>query len=422
VEQALLLLPDLEALAPLRTLLLSTARSDERQIWASAGPYLTVGKRAVDPGELRRRMPQLLSRISEQVSFLYEAYAEALESHARGDTGGTVSALIAAGEREEHVGRLAPARAWYEAARPFAGLLHSRGAETDCLRRLAGVSLVLGRYDESARYYQRCLALAEAEDEPRTAIVASAGLGDVALARGEWSGARAWYQRGMRLAEAAGDVISTGRLERQLGLLAYRLNDMDGAEEHLRRARESFEKLGEANELARVLETQGRVAALRGRPQDATAAFREALAWSHQASGEPDLEILIRLDLGELALESGKLLEAEEELRRAEEFAITRNLPHRLIRVYALMGRLRGIQNDETGFVFFEQAIELCRTLGRSPNDEARVSEEYGWFRARIGHGDEARAYLERARDLFHSIGKSTEVARITDELARLTV
>jgi tetratricopeptide (TPR) repeat protein len=421
VEQALLLLPDLEALVPLRTLLLSTARSDERQVWASAGPYLTVGKRAVDPAELRRRMPGLVQRITEQVTFLYQAYAEALENHLRGDTAGCVGALVAAGEREEAVGRLGPARAWYEAARPIAGALHTRGAETDCLRRLAGVCLVLGRYDESARYYQRSLALAEAETDPDTATAASAGLGDVALARGEWAGASAWYQRGMRLAEGEGNAKSIGRLERQLGLLAFRLNDFAGAAEHLRKAREAFEQLGEPGDLARVLETQGRVEAALGNHGQAMAALREALAWSHRAPHEPDLEILIRLDLGELALDAGKLLEAEEELRRAEEFAITKNLPQRLIRVYALMGKLRGLQEDETGFVFFEQAIELCRTLGRSPNDEARVYEEYGWFRTRVGHSEEARAYLERARDLFQSLGKTVEVTRIRDELSRLT-
>ncbi|HXF94619.1 MAG TPA: hypothetical protein VNI61_00825, partial [Gemmatimonadales bacterium] len=165
----------------------------------------------------------------------------------------------------------------------------------------------------------------------------------------------------------------------------------------------------------------GQVEAALGRGPAAMAAYREALAWSRRAPKEPGLEVSIRLHLAELDLQAGRLLEAEAECRRAEDVAIARNLPGRLIRVYALMGRLRGLQGDETGFVFFEQAIELCRTLGRSPGDEAQVYEAYGAFRRRLGQAEEARAYLEHARDLFASLGKSAELERVSDELARLS-
>lgn len=421
VEQALQLLPDLEALAPLRALLLSTARADESQVWASGGPYLTVGKRGVDPAELRRRMAPLLEQIGQHVTFLYQAYVEALESQLRGDTAEAVAALLAAGEREEAIGRFGQARAWYEAARPLAAALQSRRPETDCLRRLGRVGQLLGLYDDAARHHQRGLALAEAEFDQAAAIAASQGLGDVALARGEWAGARAWYQRGLRLAEAAGDAPSLGRLEHQLGVLAFRRGDLTAAGEHLRRARERFEQLGEPVELARVLDSHGLVEAALGRHGAALAAYREALAWARRAPQDPGVEVSIRLDLAELALGTGTLLDAEEELRRAESLAITRNLPRRLIRIYALMGRLRGLQDDETGFVFFEQAIELCRVLARSPGDEARLYAEYGAFRGRLGQADEARAYLERARDLFEALGKSVELARVQEELARVS-
>src|ERR1043166_4218204 len=46
VERALGLLPDLEVLNPLRGLLVSISRPDERTMWSSSGPYLTLGKRS----------------------------------------------------------------------------------------------------------------------------------------------------------------------------------------------------------------------------------------------------------------------------------------------------------------------------------------------------------------------------------------
>src|SRR6266699_4544197 len=113
VERALGLLPDLEVLNPLRGLLVSISRPDERTMWSSSGPYLTLGKRGVQPEELRRRMPQAFHVITEHLQTLYRAYVEALECQQRGDGTGAVAALVRAGHGEERVGRLSQARAWY---------------------------------------------------------------------------------------------------------------------------------------------------------------------------------------------------------------------------------------------------------------------------------------------------------------------
>ena len=75
VEQALRLLPNLEALMPLRGLLLSSARPDERVQWGSGGPYLTVGKREVEPGELARSMGPVLTSVAQHIAALYGASA-----------------------------------------------------------------------------------------------------------------------------------------------------------------------------------------------------------------------------------------------------------------------------------------------------------------------------------------------------------
>src|SRR5439155_909292 len=84
-DRALALLPDVEALGPLRALLVSISRPDERALWSSSGPYLTLGKRGVQPEELRRRMPQAFHVITEHLQTLYRAYVDALECQQRGD-------------------------------------------------------------------------------------------------------------------------------------------------------------------------------------------------------------------------------------------------------------------------------------------------------------------------------------------------
>ncbi len=415
VEQALRLLPNLEALMPLRGLLLSSARPDERVQWGSGGPYLTIGKRDVEPGELERSMGPVLAGVAEHIAALYKAYVEALERQERNDARGAVTALVGAGRLEEKVGRWSQAQAWYQVSLALAEALQDRRPEVDALLAIGHVCLALGQYAEGARYYQRALVLSEAEFDQAGAVDASVGLGNAAFERAEWAGARAWYSRALRLTEAGNDRLRLGRIAHRLGLLDRRQGDLTAAGENLRRARQCFEGLdgGAALEMARVLDAQGELDAALGRPGPAAAAFREALAWVRRDQHDAGLDVTIRLHLAELLLDTGRWLEADEEMRRAEQLAITSNQTRGLVQIYTLLGTLRGRQGDETGFVFFEQAIALCRALEGPLLDDARVYHAYGLFRQVCGGPDEARAYLERARGIFRSLGVDAEVERV---------
>ena len=52
---------------------------------------------------------------------------------------------------------------------------------------------------------------------------------------------------------------------------------------------------------------------------------------------------------------------------------------------------------------------------------EAQVYHAYGLFRSRLGQQEEARAYLERARELFDSLGEAVERERVEAELRALS-
>ena len=421
VDNALGLLPDLEAMAPLRALLVSISRPDERALWSSSGPYLTLGKRGVQPEELATRLAEAVRQVTEHLQVLYQAYVEALEAQQRGEGGEVVAALLRGGRLEEVAGRLLQARAWYDVALRVSEALPSRRPEAESLGALGQLSLALGQYGEGARHFQRSLALAEAEFDQARAIAACEGLGQATLAGAEWQGAQAWFARGLRLAEASGDRRFLGRLEWRLGVLARRQGDLGGAVEHLRKARDWLEAADAPDEMARVLGVQGELDLTLGRHVAAAVAYREALAWAQRAPRDVAVELSIRLRIADLQLETGRLLEAEEEMRRTEQVAIAGNRPAGLVQVYTLMGKLRGRQHDETGFVFFEQALELCRTLEPSAAAEAPVCLEYGLFQERLGHREEARAYLERAQQLFAAQGETVERARAEAELRTLS-
>jgi tetratricopeptide (TPR) repeat protein len=420
IEQALRVLPPLEALMPLRGLLLSSSPTQE-SMWSRSGQNLTIGKVDVAAAEMRQQLAPALRQIGAHLSTLFDAYVLALEGIERGDVADAVTHLLYAGEREAEVGRLPQAMRWYNSALELAEALPSRRPEVETLLAMGRLARDLGDYEHSARRCQRGLTLAEAEFDSVGAIDACLGLGIVAVEQGAWAGAQAWYARGLRIASEVGDERRIGHLHHGLGELARRKGDRTAAEEALRAARERFEALNDAREMSRVLTTQGLLEADVGSAVRAANMYREALAWTHRESPDAALEVFIRISFAKLHIEVGHFLEAEEELRRAEQLAIASHLIRRLVQIYTLFGRLRGLQGDESGFVFFEQSIQLARLLEGSPVAEAQAYHEYGMFRLMLREHDESLGYLERARELFELVGASAELERVKAEIRSIS-
>jgi tetratricopeptide (TPR) repeat protein len=414
VEQALRLLPDVDALAPLRAFLVSTSRGRD-----ATQPYRTVGTRLLLPADLTHAVPRAIARVTEHLRALYDAAVEALQAEQEDDLPAAVASLLRAGELEVQVGRGTQAHAWYDQALRIAETLRDRRPEIAALRRFGDLKTRLGRFDIAARYYQRSLAIAEAERDREGSARACHGLGEVALAQAKWQGAGSWYTRGLQC--EADDPSLAAHLHLGLGEAARARGQFETAEDQLGRAQRLFATHGDDVGLARVLNAVGDLEALRERRPEALARYQEAFAHLRPVAGHPQLEIAIRLRICQLYLDWGRLPDAEDEIRRAEETAIVHNATRELARLYLVMGQVRGRQEDDTGFVFFEKAIELCRGPEPTPRLEAEVYLEYGLFRKRLGELEEAEAYLGRAREILEAIGNGPLLARVDAELATFT-
>jgi tetratricopeptide (TPR) repeat protein len=420
VEQALRLLPDVDDLAPLRGFVVSLSSTRKPEAWNAAEPNRTIGKRTLDPGELRSRVPEVLARVTGHVAALYEAAVDALESERSGDLSQAVRALVRAGECEEQGVRYSQAHAWYRQALGIAEQLRDRQPEMEALCHLGRLEATRGYLDEGARAFQRSLVLAEAETDDEHAAGACQGLGDVLFAQSQWAGAEAWYTRGLQYAKTNRPLAGT--LTLGLGETALRRGELETAEERLERAMQTFESLNDNAGVVRALLARGLFESAQGRTVEVLGTYREALSRLPMTGACPTLELAVRLRLAELYLELGRLPDAEDEARRAEELAVTQQQTRALARVYLLIGKMRGRQGDENGFVFFEQAIELCRSGEPAPRLEADVYREYAAFRTTMGDHHEARAYLERARDLLQPFGDESALARIEQDLRQLDV
>lgn len=416
VEQALRLLPDVEDLAPLRRYVISLGGAPDN--WAGAEPNRTMGKRTLDPKELRARVPQVLARVTDRVQALYEAAVDALECERSGDLSQAVRALVRAGRCEERMGRYTQAQAWYQQALGVAGQLRDREPEMEVLCDLGRLETTRGYLEEAARAYQRSLALAEGEGDGEHAAAASNGLGDVLFTQAQWLGAEAWYFRGLQYASNNNPLLGT--LTLSLAATALRRGQLGEAVAWLRRAEDTFTGLRDQSGIVRALLVRGLIEAADGRTGDVIATYREALSRLPQSGDDGLLEITVRMRLAELYVTLGRLPDAEDEARRAEELAITHHQPRLLARVYILIGKLRGRQRDENGFIFFEQAIALCRGAEPAPRVEADVYREYAAFRVVFAEAGEARAYLERARDLLEPFGDDAALDRVDSALRQL--
>jgi len=293
--------------------------------------------------------------------------------------------------------------------------LRDRRPEIEALRHLGHMEQSRGYLEAGARLYERSRVLADAELDNEGAVLACEGLGEIALEQQKWQGAEAWFTRGLRYITE--DHPLAARLYLGLGKVAMHRDQPQLAADRLKHARTLFDAMQHAEGVVRSLKSWGQLEAKQGKHAEALAAFHEALARLPRAGSAPELEMDIRLNICQLFVDWNRLPDAEDEVRRAEETAILNNLTRQLAFLYVLMGKVRGRQKDEQGFVFFEKAIELCQGSEPSPRQEAEVYREYGLFRTELGDRDEGLAYLQRAREILETLDQEPIQARMDNNV-----
>jgi len=127
----------------------------------------------------------------------------------------------------------------------------------------------------------------------------------------------------------------------------------------------------------------------------------------------------IAIELAECSLQVGRLLEAEEWVRAAEEHAVASRSTYTLGHLYVGLGKLARARGDADGFLFFEKALEIARQWDYHPL-EAETLMEYALLRRELDGSDEALSYLERAKEIFGSLGNAGERDRAAAEIARM--
>ena len=414
MERALAVIPLGDEFLPLSDALIGASHTDREKLWARTGAYATVGKRVLDAERLSGLVPAIVTRAQERMERLFAQVIEAVRLQGAGDAAGAAHALIRAGEVEEAERRLEQAQQIYTLALDVSRDLREKGPQILALRRLGRSARAAGRLEDGWEWYQQSLQLSVAEMDEAGQAIACQGLGNLCDDRGQRPEARTWYERGLEIARRLGDPDVEWPFYTNLSVLAMQEGQLPLAESLLERARERIVAAGAESSLLFWLNNRGLLLVEAKDPAAAEAVFREALARSPDARWE----VVLRVNLGTSLVRQERLLEAQDEARRAEEIAILNRLVPDLVNVYMLLGALARAQRDEEGFVFYEQALRVYRERGMPRNTEAAILHDYGLLHARCGRPADAYAYLDAASEIYADLGLADELARIAADRA----
>jgi tetratricopeptide (TPR) repeat protein len=124
--------------------------------------------------------------------------------------------------------------------------------------------------------------------------------------------------------------------------------------------------------------------------------------------------------LSEPLRRQGRTREALAVARDAEALAIHSHAVLRLPDVYRALGAAAAERGDTEAFLFYEQALEVCRDHRLPAYEVAATQQHYGRLQARRGEWEAADARLREAHRLYTGLGARTEADEVAQELGRM--
>lgn len=416
IEAALKALPDADDLAPLREALLGAWRPDAGLGWSDAEAHSTVETRLADFAGLESQVSALAERVRARAEEVMRHAVRALQAVEAGDPAAAARHLVAAGEVEEGSRRLDEAERCYERALELGRKPRDRRAEGLALRRLGRVARARGDWERAAKLYAQGYEVAVVQRDTEGAVVACQGLGNVHVDQGRWEEARGWYLRGVEHCPVEPPSAEYVHLANGLAVVERRLGDTDEAADWLSLAGDTARALGDETLLGYVDNGWGMLELARGTPDRAEAAFRRALS----RALDPFARTTVTVNLADPMLRRGRTREAESAAREAEALALHHRAILKLPDVYRTLGAVAAARNDREGFVFFEQALEICRRHALPPFETAVTHHHYGRFHAALGEAEQAAARLREAERMYDEIGARVDARAAAAERATL--
>jgi tetratricopeptide (TPR) repeat protein len=410
----------LEELEALRFALVGAASRDPAKEWAASSAYATIDQRIIGVDGVTETLQGAERDLHQHISELFATVAGLLRACYAGRETEAAERLIAQGESFEGHGQLVRARQFYEHALRLSLPLPDRSAQIRALRRIGRVLLTCGDLSEAHQYYTRCIQVARDTDDVETEVNARIGAGNALLRQGHRRAAEVAYHDALaRIGEAgAKDQLRLQRAQiyNNLAVTALRQDQLAEAEKWLDQVAPLWETVVSPVDVAIYFLHRAELRTRQGDSVEGRRLFEYALSLSAAPSA---IRAIIAIDLAGVCMSEGYVQDAIYWAREAEDYAIAARSVDYLCHVYRGLGNIARDTGHEDGVAFYEKALDLARTRGLSLS-EGQTLLEYAELRARADGMEEARVYLQRAREILLEIGAAPEARRAEEALAKL--
>lgn len=287
----------------------------------------------------------------------------------------------------------------------------------------------LHRYDDALSCLDRTLVAAlELGDDAFTANIIGE-LGRIHANRGDWSRALERYGDSLALSERAGQKHLAANTCNDIGTTLVRLGDYAEALVHFKRSLEMSESLGNRRGMSLALNNIGDLKRHIGDVSAALRYFDESLRIREELGNARD--IAATLDhVARAHVELGQLDEARTCALRCVELCARDGEDRGLAAALRRLGEVDARRGDhESALVHLREAHRIFESIGYREGESdalfaigeselAAVENRRGGMRAGASSSD-ARATLERAREMAEALGSRPLLARIHAALAR---
>lgn len=419
VEEIVSLLPDFDEMEVLRLRLVSVAVPDPGKEWDSSSAFTTADRRLLTTERVDAALEESEAAIHQYITQTYDAVRPVLHAFWNGRSDEAALLLVHMGELQQEAGRLARARKCYQVALNVALPLIDKRPQILALRRIGRAALAVGELPEALAYYERSAGLARDADDLLGQVIGRTGCGNVRLWQGRWADSYECYRAALALCAPVANEpemqLPQAHLFNNLASTSTRLERLDEAEEWFDRALSAWERIESPFDQAVCFNSLGHLREKQDRRDEARDLYRRALDLPIPSA----LRAGLAADVAEWHVHDGRVTQAEEWSRIAEEHAIAARSPYILGRMYQARGNVARARGDDDGFIFYEKALEIAREKGYSML-EAETLVDYAQLRMRTSGAEEAEAYMERAVEVFRESGSVNEQARAEEMLARL--
>ena len=297
---------------------------------------------------------------------------------------------------------------------------YSYKLRAEIFRQLGTQHFHQGQWREAEAYYQKSLALFEAENDFVYAASIYNSLGYIAVQQGNYDLAKTHHQQVFEVAKKHDDckrVVSAAH--NSLGIIASIQADWDAALNNFEEAITIYEELDLPREAARVFINLAMVYVDAGELEAAGSCYAEAIELLEK---EGDLVALskVYVNRAEFYLMVSNVDTAELYANKALAIFNKINDAIGIADVYKLYGRIHHHWKKwKAAIKAFTQSIAGYQS-SQNPLGEAEGCYEFGRMYLDAQNLSQAGYFLKRSRTLYENLGATKEVERVDAELSRI--